>query len=171
MPAQFSFYIKIADTKTDPIILYESPDKNYISYKREIPLYNSDSLETAKVIGIETVIYTNIINVSGSINSSKTFIKFNEVSELPYGDNNILVHTRTGYDDNKNTILVDGVYLFIVSQNESTGEYANQVGYIEYVKDSTKILAKETCYFPQPILTYTNAFNSLPQPSTAPLPA
>jgi hypothetical protein len=136
-----------------------------------MPLYDSDSLENAKVIATQTVIYNNIINVDDLISSQKTFIKFNEYAGVPYGDNNILVTTMTRYNDIKNTILVDGVYNIIVSQSESTGEYANQVGYIEYVKDSTKIFVKQTLYFPQPIVTYTNAFNSLPQPNTAPLPA
>lgn len=171
MPAQVSFYIKISDTKTKPIILYESSDKNYIIYKREMPLYDSDSLENAKVVANQTVIYTNIINVDDLINPNTTFIRFNEILGVPYGDKNILVTNFTNYNNIKDKIMVDGVYKFNINQSESSGEYANQVGYIEYIKDSSKIFAKQTVYFPLPTVTYTNAFNSLPQPSTAPLPS
>jgi len=171
MPAQFNYFFKIADTKVPPTIFYETPDKNYAVFERVFPMYNSDNKETAKVIGKYTATYTTITNAEDVITSTKNFLKFNKDSGVPYGDDNILVTTNTRYNKVTDKIQADGKYIIKVSPNESTGEYANQVGYVEYDKDSSKIFAEQTVYFPLPIVTYTNAFNSLPQPSTAPLPA
>ena len=46
MPAQFSFFCKTADTKVAPTICYESPDKSYLIFKRTLPIYNTNDLET-----------------------------------------------------------------------------------------------------------------------------
>jgi hypothetical protein len=173
MPAEFTVYVKIADLVKRPTILYESPDESYSVYKRIVTLYNTDQLASAIEIGIRTIMYTSIMNnFTNNINSVTVYDRFNELAGVPYGDNNILVVNGTRYGDIYiNKVIKDGVYINIVNPSQSTGEYANQVGYLEFNKDSTKTFASLTFKFPQPILTYTNAFNSLPQPSTAPLPA
>jgi hypothetical protein len=174
MPAEFTVYVKISDLIKPPTILYESPDKSYSVYKRIVTLYNTDSLATAIEIGIRTIMYTSIMNdLTNNINSVTVYDRFNELSGLPNGDDNILVVNGTRYGDIYiNKVLKDGVYTNIVNTSQSTGEYANQVGYLTFIKDSTKTFASLTFKFPLPILTYTDYFNSLPQkPSTAPLPA
>ena len=170
MPAEFSYFTKQEGyNKKD--ILYESPDKNYVIYKKVINLYNSDDVENAKVIGVRTIIYTQTTDADDIVTSTTNYTKFYENAGVPYGDNNILVTNNTRYNKYTDYILKDGIYTNIVNQNESTGEYANQIGYLNYEKDSTKIFNKGTYYFPLPTVTYTSAFNSLPQPSTAPLPS
>lgn len=171
MPAQFSFFCKTADTKVAPTIHHESPDKSYVIFKRTLPIYNTDNLKTTQIIGSYTAMYTSVSNPDDLFTSTQNIIKFFENSGLPYGDDNILVTTSTKSNKVENNIVIDGKYTLIISANESTGKYANQVGYNSYTKDSSKIFIKHDVYFPLPILTYTNAFNSISQPSTAPLPA
>jgi hypothetical protein len=171
MPAEFTVYLKLSDTKTTPTILYENADKSYRVFKRVYQLYKTDSLENEIIVGTRTIIYTSIINNDYIITTITVYNRFNEYSGVPYGDENILVLNSTRYNKVINNIVIDGIYRDIVNPSQSTGEYANQVGYEIYVKDSTKTFGSFTFYFPLPILTYTNAFNSLPQPSTAPLPA
>jgi hypothetical protein len=177
MPAEFTVYFKISDSIKPPTILYESPDKSYSVFKRITPVYNSDSLETAKKIGIRTLIYTSIINdydddtKDDNITAVTSYYKFNEFAGVPYGDENILVVNSTRFNDFINRKLKDGIFRPIVNPSQSTGEYANQVGYAKVTRDSSKVFESFEFKFPLPILTYTNAFNSLPQPSVAPLPA
>jgi hypothetical protein len=168
MPATIVFYREaIAPPKT---ILYESPNKNYIIYQRYNPLYSNP--ECTDIIGNQTTIYTTTFNVDDEITSVKLFLKFNEISGVPYGDDNILVVTNTRVNKINGDIFIKNIYTGVVSTNESTGEYANQTGYYNYYKtDSEYNSYKYEVFFPLPIVTYTNAFNSLPQPSTAPLPA
>ena len=171
MPAFFSVFWKIADTKVSPVVLYESADKSSSVYRREWSVYDSSNSKTAKVIGSLISVYeaTTTANDQRSVVSS--FFKFFENSGLPYGDDNILVAETTLYNKYVNGVRADGLYTHPVNQSLSSGEYANQVGYATYVKDSSKVFAEFTFNFPLPVVTYTNVFNSLPQPSTAPLPA
>jgi hypothetical protein len=68
--------------------------------------------------------------------------------------------------------LIDGTYTYQLNSTSSSGEYAAQVGYATSIRNKKDNLNDVTTInFPLPIVTYTNAFNSLPQPSTAPLPA
>jgi hypothetical protein len=68
--------------------------------------------------------------------------------------------------------LIDGTYIYQVNSTLSNGEYSGQVGNSTFVRNRKDGLNDVNIVnFPLPILTYTNAFNSLPQPSTAPLPA
>ena len=131
--------------------------------------------ECKKLIGVafyETYIHSFAGNrcAYGNI-----FIKFNENSGYPYGDDNILVLTATAM--NKlipGTLrLIDGTYVGEVNAELSTGEYAGQVGNFENIRNNKAGLNDVTTIkFPLPIVTYTDAFNSLPQkPSTAPRPA
>lgn len=170
MPAEFTFYrLK----KPETTILYESPDKTYIIFKNMFDVYNSNDLKNATIIGQSTGIVSKILNETDVITSATVFRKFNEYAGVPYGDNNILVSSSTQYNkfSRDGKFINDGNYIQNLASDQSSGEYANQVGYIERVVDSVKGLDKHKVYFPLPILTYTNAFNSLPQPSTAPLPA
>lgn len=103
---------------------------------------------------------------------SSNLLKFFENSGLPYGDDNILVSNLT--TNNKyipGSGLLDGTYIQQVNTFLSTGEWSGQIGYATITRDSTKIYDKAEVNFPLPVVTYTNAFNSLPQPNTAPLPS
>jgi hypothetical protein len=171
MPAEFTFY-KLK--KPETTILYESPDKTYIIFKNIHDIYNSDDLKNATIIGQSTAIINKILNETDVVTSATIFRKFNEYAGVPYGDDNILVTSSTQYNkfDKDGKVIKDGNYIECVASDQSTGEYANQVGYLERLVDSVKGIDKFKVVFPLPILTYTNAFNSLPQqPSTAPLPA
>jgi hypothetical protein len=53
----------------------------------------------------------------------------------------------------------------------SIREYANQVCYAQFTRNNSETYDKVVVNFPLPTVTYTNAFNSLSQLSTAPLPA
>ena len=170
MPAEFTFY-KLK--KPETTILYESPDKTYIIIKNIHDIYNSDDLKNATIIGQSTAIINKILNETDVVTSATIFRKFNEYAGVPYGDDNILVTSSTQYNkfDKDGKFIKDGNYINCLASEQSTGEYATQVGYVERVVDSKKGVDKFKVYFPQPILTYTNAFNSLPQRNTAPLPA
>lgn len=168
MPATIVFYRLKEEA---PItVLYESPDKNYIVYQRYGQIYSNP--ECTNNIGNITVINTSTLNEDDEITSIKAFTKFNEKSGYPYGDDNILVVNHTRVNKKDGDVFIKNIYTGIVNTAESTGEYANQTGYYKYYKkDSEYNSYKYEVFFPLPIVTYTNAFNSLPQPSTAPLPA
>jgi hypothetical protein len=175
MPAQFNCYSKVSEVAQPATIITETPDKKYIVFKREYPIYNSDNIETAIRIGTNTSIYTVTISANNNDNIAtlQAFFVFNEYAGVPYGDENVLVvnYTTVNKIDVSNLTLKIGNYTTALNSNLSTGEYANQVGYREYFKTVTKLFNEFIFYFPLPTVTYTNAFNSLPQPSTAPLPA
>jgi hypothetical protein len=163
MPASLVFYSKNKGiTKT---ILYESPDKNYIVYQRYSPIYSNP--ECTDNIGNRTINYTSTLNEDDEITAVKIFFKFNENSGYPYGDDNILVVNHTRVNKRNGDVFIKNIYRGSVNTNESTGEYLNQTGYYTYYKEDND---KYEVFFPLPTVTYTNAFNSLPQPSTAPLP-
>lgn len=109
---------------------------------------------------------------SGNVTTyNTTFIKFSSNSGLPNGDDNILVGNLT--TNNKFTSgsgLANGTYYQQSNTFLSTGEWSGQTGYATITRDSTKTYDKVDVQFPIPVVTYTNAFNSLPQPNTAPLP-
>jgi len=171
MPAQFTFYTKISESNAPPTIYYESSDKKYKTFGRTSNIYNNEDLETCKIIGTKFVIYNTILVDDENIQAfTSTSYKFNENSGLPFGNDNILVVDSKFWNGVINNITTFGIKIASISTS-STGEFANQTGYEEYIKDGKKIFAQTTIYFPLPIVTYTNAFNSLPQPSTAPLPS
>jgi hypothetical protein len=182
MPAEFTFYFKDLPQNYNGappyIVVYESPNKEYLIVKKTLNIYDSESLTT--IIGICSVTYTNFIIIDKNLKqynstSVNTSIIFNENASFPNGNDNVLVFEATYIDSidlsPSNFGLLDGYYKSVVNTSLSTGKYANQAGYRETYKDSTQDFVINKVYFPQPILTYTNAFNSLPQPNTAPLPA
>jgi hypothetical protein len=173
MPADIVLYY--LSTEVKPVnILYESSDKKYVVAERTLNVYNSANLENAKIIGTSTNIYTLTVNSKNdNVCTFNAFIEFNETSGVPYGSNNILVWSNT-FINNINPVTFlsyYAIYNFPLNTNLSTGEYANQVGYREYIKLEGSLFWKNIIHFPLPTVTYTNAFNSLPQPSTAPLPS
>jgi len=168
MPATIVFYRE--DVTPPKTILYESPDKKYIVYQRYTQIYGNP--ECTDIIGYQNIIYTTTFNEVDEITSIKLFLKFNEKSGLPNGDDNILVVNNTRVNKISGDTFIKNIYKGVVNSFESTGEYANQVGYYIYYKtDAIYNSFKYEVFFPLPTVTYTNAFNSLPQPSTAPLPA
>ena len=167
MPASFTFYNKPNVVEEFETFVF-SPNTNVIYYT--INIY--DSIECTNIIGIA---FSEIYNHTFSGNKSNfgnTFIKFFENSGLPYGDDNILVTSGTSVNKVVDGRLIDGTYIYQVNSALSSGEYSGQVGNATCVRNRKDGLNDATIVnFPLPILTYTNAFNSLPQPSTAPLPA
>jgi hypothetical protein len=186
MPSEIVFYFKNLpknyNGKKTYHVVYETPGKDYCIIKKTLNVYDSETL--TKKIGVASVTYTTytIIDVNNEQYNTiivNTIIIFNDNTSFPNGNDNILVFDATYLGDiyslsdlsSSNFALLDGFYKSVINTSLSTGEYANQVGYRETVKDVSKNFVKNTVYFPLPIVTYTNAFNSLPQPSTAPLPS
>jgi hypothetical protein len=186
MPSEIVFYFKNLpknyNGEKSHRVIYENPDEDYRIIKKTLNVYDSETL--TKKIGVASVTYTldKLIDVNYKEYNTiivNTFIIFNDNTSFPNGNNNILVFDATYVGDifnlsdlsSSNFALLDGFYKSVVNTSLSTGEYANQVGYRETVKDASKNFVKNTVYFPLPTVTYTNAFNSLPQPSTAPLPS
>jgi hypothetical protein len=186
MPAEIVFYFrnlpKNYNGKKPSRVLFETPDKSYCIVRKTLNVYDSETL--TKKIGVASVTYTldKLIDANDEIQNIiivNTVIIFNDNASFPNGNDNILVFDATYAGDvynlsdlsSSNFALLDGFYKSVVNTSLSTGEYANQLGYRETVKDVSKNFVKNTVYFPLPTVTYTNAFNSLPQPSTAPLPS
>ena len=167
MPASLTYYRENTASKAQ--IEFLSGDSDYAVIQEILNLYD----ENDNIIGTNTSLSTLVRNPAGDIIlTGNSYVKFNELSGYPYGDDNIFSFTFTFFNklDFTTGLLVDGTYTGI-SNAYSTGEYANQVAYGQLIRDSSQKYDKETVNFPLPTLTYTNAFNSLPQPSTAPLPA
>ena len=167
MPATIVFYTDPNDVQDYEQFVF-SPNTILSYFTRNV---YSDP-QCTKIIG--TIFYeTYDHRFSGnSVLYGNVFIKFFENSGFPYGDDNILVISGTNVNKLVNNFLIDGTYMSQVNSTLSSGEYSGQVGNsrtIRNIKDGLNDVS--TVYFPLPILTYTNAFNSLPQPSTAPLPA
>jgi len=167
MPATITVYSKPDDTQ-DFERFASSPNTYTDYFTRNI----YDNPECTRQIGVgfyesNTHIFSKNICVYGDV-----FIKFFENSGFPYGDDNILVISGTNVNKVINNSLIDGTYTYQVNSALSSGEYAAQVGYATSIRNRKDNLNDVTVInFPLPTVTYTNAFNSLPQPSTAPLPA
>jgi hypothetical protein len=167
MPASLTYYREKTASKAQ--IEFLSGDTDYAVIQEILNLYDKND----NIIGTNTSLSTLVRNPAGDIIlTGNSYVKFNELSGYPYGDDNIFSFTFTIFNklDFTTGLLVDGTYPSN-SNACSTGEYANQVAYAQLIRDSTQKYDKVTVNFPLPTLTYTNAFNSLPQPSTAPLPA
>jgi hypothetical protein len=167
MPASLVYYSEKTSSNIQPEFI--SGELDYALFQDFFNLYD----ENNNVIGSETTLGTFVRNPSGDIIiNTNSYIKFNELSGFPYGDDNILSFTFTYVNkvDLTNYQLIEGTYTG-VSNACSSGEYANQVAYSQFTIDNSQKYDKIIVNFPLPTVTYTNAFNSLPQPSTAPLPA
>jgi hypothetical protein len=166
MPASFKFY-GIPDDVQDTEIFVFSPNTYQFIYTRF--LY-SDPECTNRIGSAYYDLLSHNFNDNNSL-SGNAFIKFFPNSGVPQGDDNILVISGTNFNKVVNGKLKDGTYTFQVNSTLSSGEWSGQVGYVTEVKSTENGLNFFTFNFPLPTLTYTNAFNSLPQPSTAPFPA
>jgi hypothetical protein len=167
MPASLTYYSEKTSSNIQPEFI--SGELDYALFQDFFNLYDKNN----NVIGSVTDTGTFVRNPSGDIIvNTNSYIKFNELSGFPYGDDNILSCTFTYVNkvDLTNSQLLEGTYTG-ASNSCSTGEYLNQVAYSQFTRDNSQKYDKVTVNFPLPILTYTNAFNSLPQPSVAPLPA
>lgn len=167
MPAKILLYSKPTDVQ-DYERFVSSPT-TYIDYFTR-NVYNNPECTT--MIGVAFYESTYHIFSKNLCVYGDVFIKFFENSGLPYGDDNILVISGTNVNKTVNSDLIDGKYIYQINSAFSTGEYQGQVGNATFTRNMQSGLNDITIInFPLPILTYTNAFNSLPQPSTAPLPA
>jgi len=167
MPATMTLYSKPDDAQEYERFV-SSPNTYMVYFTRNV----YDNSECTRKIGVafyENTFHTFSKNICvyGDV-----FIKFFKNSGFPYGDDNILVISATNVNKTVNGDLIDGTYTYQLNSTSSSGEYAAQVGYATSIRNKKDNLNDVTTInFPLPILTYTNAFNSLPQPSTAPLPA
>ena len=167
MPAKIVVYSKPTDIQ-DYERFVSSPNTYMDYFTRNV--YSSPDCTT--IIGVafyESTFHTFSKNLCVY---GDTFIKFFKNSGFPYGDDNILVISGTNVNKIVKNDLIDGTYIFQVNSAFSSGEYQGQVGNATFTRNKKSGLNDVTVInFPLPIVTYTNAFNSLPQPSTAPLPA
>ena len=114
-----------------------------------------------KKIGVASVTYTLdkskifdlLIDANDEIQNIifvNTVIIFNDNASFQNGNDNILVFDATYTGDvfsdlsSSNFALLDGFYKSVVNTSLSTGEYANQLGYRETVKDVSKNFVKNT---------------------------
>ena len=176
MPASLSYYRAKNTTTID--VDFISSDLDTSIGKTLQNLYDADG----NLIGTENILLEAVKFASDDVIVTYTsFSRFNELSGFPNGDDNILSLTTTFVNkltdsslpilkEDSLLILKEGTYTLNYNPL-SIGEYANQVCYAQFTRDNSQTYDKVVVNFPLPILTYTNAFNSLPQPSTAPLPA
>ena len=178
MPASICYY-RAKDTTTLDVDFISSDLDN--SFGKTLQnLYDVDG----NLIGTENVLLQGVKFASDDVIVTYTsFNRFNELSGFPNGDDNILSLTTTfvnklNTDDGSLPVLKEDNLLMLKEETYtlnynpmSTGEYANQVCYAQFTRDNAEQYDKIIVNFPQPIVTYTNAFNSLPQINTAPLPA
>lgn len=177
MPAQFSFY---TDKASEVIIESQvTPDS-----KSGVMLISSNLLSSkddTNSIGRLLITKSFATDLDGSLVADFTYTaKFNSSSGLPSSPfSDVLVFTTKLYNNitipasfNPTEIIQPGqtsVQLTgAVNQFNSSGEFCNQFGYAVKTKDTTNF-RKYDVYFPQLVANYTNVFNSLPQPSVAPL--
>jgi len=176
MPASISYY-RAKDTTTLDVDFISTDLDN--SYGKNLQnLYNADG----NLIGTENILLHGIKFASDDIIVTYTsFNRFNELSGFPNGDDNILSLTTTFVNKLNDTslpvlkednllMLKEGTYTLNYNPL-STGQYANQVCYAQFTRDDSQKYDNVIVNFPQPVITYTNVFNSLSQPSVAPLPS
>lgn len=167
MPATIVFYTDPNDAQDYEQFVF-SPNTILTYFTRNV---YSDS-ECSKIIGTEFYETYGHRFSGNSVLYGNVFVKFFENSGFPHGDDNILVISGTNVNKYVDDFLIDGTYTYQINSTLSSGEYSGQVGNSTFVRNRKDGLNDVNIVnFPLPILTYTNAFNSLPQPSTAPLPA
>lgn len=167
MPATMTLYSKPTDVQ-DYERFVSSPN-TYIDYFTRNVYNNPECTRKIGVAFYESTFHTFSKNICVY---GDTFIKFFKNSGFPYGDDNILVISFTNVNKTVNGDLIDGTYTCQLNSTSSSGEYAAQVGYATFTRNTQSGLNDVTIInFPLPIVTYTNVYNSLSQPSTAPLPA
>lgn len=166
MPSQFTFY---SDKNSETIV----------------------STETYKMINGMTVVTNMTANVLSSPNNNTQmgtlFIKKtitldnnNHIwSEFEYKikhEHGIIIFNFNYFDqtttgENPTEIVPNGNSVVLTTgllSSSASGMFCNQFGYVNKTKDATQF-RKFDVYFPQLIASYTNAFNSLPQPPHSPL--
>jgi len=180
MPAQTSFY-----TNSDQEIVLSSTEVS-ASFNSIIvtaivtsPIYSS--MECTTKVG--TFLCTKqVTSVNGATSGEGLFATFSW--QFQFSEGNILQLPANELDATFNlagsvVILPNPTELLPLGASSQTyngsansahgnGEFLNQFGYLVKTKYATSPVRKFDVYFPQLIAQYTNAFNSLPQPSLAP---
>lgn len=178
MPAQITFY---ADKSSEVIVESQlTPDGKSGAY-----IISSDLLSSrddASSIGRLIINKVFATDLDGSIVADFTYtVKFSANSGLPSSPfSDVLVFNTKLYNNvlippaskNPTEIIQPGQTSVQLTggvvTSQSSGEFCNQFGYAVKTKDLTNF-RKYDVYFPQLVANYTNVFNSLPQPSVAPL--
>lgn len=172
MPANFKFYV---DKASEQVVVISTSDSNATTQVSAPVLGSEDKTD---IIG--TLFAIKIWNKDAYGNewaNSQWYIQFFDNSGLPTNSTlklfDALFNQTTGKENPTETIPVDQTSVVVTGSVDplgSTGEFLNQPGYFNKTNYSTKSFRLYEVYFPQAVVTYTNAFNSLPQPSVAPLP-
>jgi hypothetical protein len=180
MPASFTCYVN----KASEVIVDSSSELPITLNGKGITLVSAPILGSkhdSDVIGTMMIskLYTED-NIGNKLATFTYTLKFNADSDLPsspFSDvlclteklyNNFTIPENGNPSENipagESSVVLTGA----VNQFESSGEFCNQFGYFNKTKDLTQFRTYEV-NFPQLVASYTNVFNSLPQPSVAPL--
>jgi hypothetical protein len=182
MPASFTFFVDKASEKVLQTT-YGIVENTWYTLV-EVDVLNDDphansGLKHHQVIGSMIIEKQTVIashdNVWAEFNYAIVFNEGNPMN-LPAGDVLALSFSffnQTTTSENPSEIIPAGETSVTltggVDSNQCSGEFLNQFGYCEKVKDETTSFRKYSVFFPQLVASYTNVFNSLPQPSVAPL--
>jgi hypothetical protein len=174
MPANFKFYVDKASEQA--VVIMMTSDTNATTQVSAPVLGSEDDTD---IIG--TLFAVKTWNKDAYGNQWATFewyVQFFDNSGLPTNSTLQLSFTffnqTTGVENPTETIPAGQPSIVVtgsVNSLGSSGEFLNQSGYCNKTDYSTKSFRLYEVYFPQAVVTYTNVFNSLPQPSVAPLPA
>lgn len=174
MPANFKFYVNNASEKS--VVIMMTSDSNATTQVSAPVLGSEDDTD---IIGTLFAVKTwNKDAYGNELSTFEWYIQFFDNSGLPTNSTLKLLFTwfnQTTGVENPTEKIPNGqtsvVYTGSVDSLGSSGEFLNQSGYCNKTNYSTKSFRLYEVYFPQAVVTYTNVFNSLPQPSVAPLPA
>lgn len=174
MPAKLKFYVN--EDNEQAVVIMMTSDTNATT-QVSIPVLGSE--DDTDIIG--TLFTIKTWNKDAYGNEWVTFeanIQFFDNSGFPTNSTlqlNFTFFNETNGTINPTEVIPYGKTSIIatgsVNSLVSSGEFLNQSGYCNKTIISTSPFKLYEVYFPQAVVTYTNVFNSLPQPSVAPLPA
>ena len=160
---------QINSDKNSEIVLSSTVDSTGTTY---ITVLTGNLLKTDNSTQIGTYLATKTCTKDTNNNVWSKFeynFQIGPNAGIPSGsiDFTLNYYNETTFTSNPSENI--GSYTNGLNAPVSTDAYCNQVGYVTKTKSSSQF---RTYLFnwPLPVVNYTNAFNSLPQPSVAPLP-
>lgn len=163
MPSQFTFY---SDKMSETIVSTESYGMTVVTNMTANVLSspnNNTQMGTLFIKKINTL--DNNKNVWSEfeykikLDSGIVIFNFNYFNQTTTGENPTEL-IPAGKDS---VVLTTGLL-----SSSASGIFCNQFGYVNKTKNASQFRQFDV-YFPQMVCSYTNVFNSLPQPNTAPL--
>jgi len=182
MPTAFTCYInkssESANVHQIASTTYPSdPSANITITSGHATLLSQPNSDPSSVIG--SVFFTKSYNYDLCGNTISTFVwDFNFDGSGGFAAGNVqsqfYFFNQASYSNGNPTEIIPSGQTSVTVQgilngNLSTTCFANQYGYVIKTKSSTSNYRRYDFYYPQAVMTYTNVFNSLPQPSVAPL--